>query len=170
MLLLLGTMLTDRVESHAVFPSRLHLCPGSFFEKDSIPKGHDVYILKYILHDWDDERALQILKNVKGAMVAEQSQEQQQQQQQQHSPHSHKRILVIEHVLPADNSGQPLYGYLLDMVMLTLTDNGKERTITEYEKLCEAAGLRVVTVHKSAQVSASDFHNLNVLEVALCDP
>lgn len=86
---------------------RLHIVKGNFFEADSIPRNHDSYLLKNILHDWDDDRAVQILVNVRKAMLSTMST----------LATERKRILLIEHVLP-DSNNSPHYGYLLDMLML----------------------------------------------------
>ena len=93
---------------------------GDFFA--SVPKGGDVYLLKRILHDWDDERALMILRNCHAAMTRE------------------SRLLIIDAVIAPGNDPDP--NKFLDINMLTLT-NGRERTAIELRTLCAAAGLAV---------------------------
>ncbi len=99
---------------------RCELRGGSFFE--AVPPDGDCYLLKDILHDWDDERALAVLRACRRAMAPA------------------ARLLVIERVLPAD--GTPAPGALVDVVMLVLT-GGQERTEREYRALLAAAGLRL---------------------------
>ncbi|MET0182485.1 MAG: methyltransferase [Caulobacterales bacterium] len=91
---------------------------GDFF--DRVPEGADLYILKFILHDWDDERSVKILRNVRAAMA------------------EGARVAVIEAVLPPTPVPHP--AWLMDLNMLAITE-GRERTAAEYGALFEAAGL-----------------------------
>lgn len=93
---------------------------GDFFE--TVPGGGDVYLLKNVLHDWDDERAARILANCRRAMPA------------------NGRVLLVESVLPArvDPAGPP-DAYLMDINML-VNFGGRERTETEFGALLTAAG------------------------------
>jgi O-methyltransferase domain len=100
---------------------RCSLVHGSFLE--GVPKGADAYFMKHIIHDWDDERCLLLLRKCHEAM-----------------PH-HAKLLVCEKVLP-DGSGAP-YTRILDLVMLLNTPGGRERTEPEYRALFEKAGLRL---------------------------
>jgi C-methyltransferase len=93
---------------------------GDFFA--SIPKGQDIYILSQILHDWDDEKSLRILGNIRDAMRPD------------------SRLLIVETVLPGDNAMH--FGNLYDMAMLVLV-GGQERTEAEYTSLVGRAGLRI---------------------------
>ena len=102
---------------------RLELATGDFFAK--VPSGGDAYMMKHIIHDWDDERAITILKNIKKAM----------------NPGG--RVLVIESVI-SDGNGQD-FGKLLDIEML-VSPGGKERTAAEYEDLFRRAGLRLTRI------------------------
>jgi hypothetical protein len=96
---------------------------GSFFE--SVPGGADAYLLRHIIHDWDDERATAILRQVGRAL----------------GPGG--RLLVVESVIPPGNG--PSFGKLLDLAML-LIPGGQERTEEEYRRLYEAAGFRLTRV------------------------
>ncbi len=100
---------------------RCELVAGDFFE--SVPSGGDAYILRYILHNWDDEQAISILKNCHRAMV------------------ENGKILVIEQVIPPGN--EPFIGKLLDLHMLVLFPGGCERTENEYRALFEASGFQL---------------------------
>lgn len=102
---------------------RCEYVTGDFFV--SVPTGADAYIMKHIIHDWDDDRALTILKNIRQAMNPE------------------GRVLVVESVI-ADGNGQD-FGKLLDIEML-VSPGGKERTAAEYEDLFKRAGLRLTRI------------------------
>jgi O-methyltransferase domain len=92
---------------------------GSFFE--SVPSGGDAYVLKHIVHDWDESKVLEILRNVRSAMAA------------------NTKLLVIETVIPADDREH--LSKLLDLEML-VAGTGKERTAVEYRQLLNRAGFR----------------------------
>jgi hypothetical protein len=111
-----------QVVAHFGVDARCDLVPGSFFE--AVPAG-DVYVLKTILHDWDDARAVRILQRCRQAM----------------SPHG--RVLVIELLLPerAIQGG----GFLNDLMMLVET-GGRERTEREYRALFAAAGFALAEI------------------------
>jgi len=93
---------------------------GDFFTTS--PEGQDVYILSQILHDWDDDNCLRILKTLRQAMRPD------------------SRLLIVETVLPGDNAMH--FGNLQDVAMLLLL-GGKERTEPEYAALLGRAGLRI---------------------------
>ena len=102
---------------------RCEVAGGSFFE--SVPAGGDGYLLKTVIHDWDDERALQILRNVRAAIAPG------------------GRVLLFEMVLP---EGAPAHlGLLLDLEML-VSAGGRERTRAEYTDLLARAGFRLTRV------------------------
>jgi hypothetical protein len=97
---------------------------GSFFER--VPAGADGYLMKYIIHDWNDDQCVRILSLCREAMAPG------------------GRVLVVEHVVPVGN--RPDFSKLLDINMLVGT-TGKERTRKEFERLFGAAGLRVRSIH-----------------------
>jgi hypothetical protein len=96
---------------------------GSFFE--SVPVGADAYLMRHIIHDWEDEKATTILRNVRQAIGKE------------------GRLLLVEGVIPPGND--PCFGKLLDLTMLTIP-GGKERTEEEYRTLYQAAGFRLARI------------------------
>jgi hypothetical protein len=102
---------------------RVKIEGGDFFQ--SVPSGGDAYILSHILHDWSEEQCLTILRNIRKAM----------------NPNG--RVLIIEMVLPPDDSPHP--GKILDMVMMVIP-GGEERTDAEYASLLEKAGFRLQRV------------------------
>ncbi|MCV7384276.1 methyltransferase [Mycolicibacter longobardus] len=102
--------------------SRCDIQGGSFFE--SVPAG-DTYLLKTVIHDWDDERACAILRNVRNAITPG------------------GKLLLFEMVLP---EGAPAHlGLLLDLEML-VAGGGKERTRREYAELLSQAGFELQRV------------------------
>jgi SAM-dependent methyltransferase len=96
---------------------------GSFF--DAVPEGADAYVLRHILHDWDDEKSLTILRNCHRAMRPDGT------------------LLVLESVIPPGN--EPFGGKFLDLVMM-LIPGGKERTAAEYRTLFEGAGFELTRI------------------------
>jgi hypothetical protein len=96
---------------------------GSFFE--SVPPGGDAYLLRHIIHDWDDERSLTILRNVRKVIPAA------------------GKLLVVEGVVPPGNG--PSFTKMLDLNMLVIP-GGKERTEVEYRELYARAGFRLTRV------------------------
>jgi hypothetical protein len=102
---------------------RCELTAGDFFE--SVPAGCDVYILQAVVHDWDDERCVTILANVRDAMP------------------SGGRLLVIENMLDADGREKDKLTRGFDLLMLVLTGSGRERTRAQFEALFARAGLRL---------------------------
>jgi hypothetical protein len=101
---------------------RVQLASGDFFQ--SVPAGGDAFVMKHIIHDWDDARALTILRNCRQA-----------------SPQA--KVILIEAVLPAGN--EPHLAKLLDLEMLTLP-GGRERTEDEFRALFAQAGYRLTRV------------------------
>lgn len=102
---------------------RCKIATGSFF--DGVPAGFDAYVLKAVVHDWPEDKALEILRNVCAAMPP------------------HGTLLLVEMVLPEGGSPHP--GKLLDLDMM-LTNGGRERTASEYAQLLSAAGFRLSRV------------------------
>ena len=100
---------------------------GDFFE--SVPAGADAYLIKSVLHDWDDERSRPLLARIRDAMRDD-------------SP-----LLVIEVLAPERLTGSPFDSIVVgsDLNMMLMT-GGKERTEAEYRALLASAGLRVTRV------------------------
>jgi len=103
--------------------NRLELVCGSFF--DSIPSGGDVYVLKNILHDWDDRRAKQILARCRDAMTTD------------------ARLLVVENFVSGPN--EPGKGKIADINMM-VRNGGRNRTEAELGDLLFASGFQVLRV------------------------
>jgi hypothetical protein len=109
------------------YDNRCETAAGSFFK--FIPANADAYLMKMVLHDWNDEQCLQILNNCNKAM----------------KPGS--KLLVLEAVIPEGNEPHP--GKFMDINMLAMT-GGRERTEKEFATLFAQAGLklsRVISTH-----------------------
>lgn len=106
---------------------RVRIAEGSFF--DSVPTNGDAYLLKNILHDWPDEKAVQILRNVRAAA----------------DPRA--AVLLVELVIPGHNRDFP--GKWADLEMM-LNLGARERTAAEYRDLLSEAGFRMTRVVKTA--------------------
>jgi DNA-binding IclR family transcriptional regulator len=104
--------------------ARVTVIGGDFFE--SVPGGGDVYVLSRVLHDWDDERAVRILKACRGAMT------------------DRGRVVIVEAILGDRVHDQPA-AVRMDLHMLTLA-SGKERTAAEFATLLQAANLRIARI------------------------
>lgn len=102
---------------------RCELVAGSFFE--SVPAGADAYVMKWIIHDWDDEHATRLLRVVRAAMRP-----------------AGGRLLVFDRVLPervTAGSAVDQSGTLMDLNML-VNVTGRERTEAEFRALFAASG------------------------------
>jgi hypothetical protein len=107
---------------------RCEIVGGDFFK--SVPAGCDAYLLRWIIHDWDHDRALTILRNCRQA-IGERG----------------GRLLLIESVIPAGSEFHP--GKMLDYIML-LCFGGQERTEEEFESLLREADFRLNKVAPTA--------------------
>jgi hypothetical protein len=102
------------------FEARSAMLPCDFLRE--VPSGCRAYLMKHVIHDWDDELAHTILANCRRAIPADGA------------------LLLVEWALPEGNL--PSTGKLLDVVMLVMT-GGKDRTIAEYSQLLASAGFRL---------------------------
>jgi hypothetical protein len=100
--------------------SRSTMRPCDFFRE--VPSGCRAYVMKNVIHDWDDERAQNILANCRRAVPTDGA------------------LLLVEWGLPEGNALSA--GKFADVVMLLLT-GGKERTVEEYRRLLGRAGFRL---------------------------
>jgi hypothetical protein len=99
---------------------RCEVASGDFFE--SVPKGADAYLMKYIVHDWDDEQCIRLLSNCRSAMPPG------------------GRVLVVDHVVAPGNRFD--WSKLLDINMMVMLGS-KERTKEEFRQLFSRSGLRL---------------------------
>jgi hypothetical protein len=92
----------------------------------AVPAGGDAYVMKHIIHDWDDVRAILILKNIATAMGVKKA-----------------HVVLLESVIPA--GPEPDLGKFIDIEMLALP-GGKERTEKEFAELFATAGFNLTRV------------------------
>ncbi|MET8447953.1 methyltransferase [Streptomyces sp. NPDC005209] len=108
----------DRCTTHA----------GGLF--DPVVQGGDAYVLKHIVHDWPEEQALQILRNIRAAI----------------NPGG--KLLLVEMVLP-EGGNEPHSGKLVDLWLMLLV-GGKERSTSQYADLLSRAGFKLERVVETA--------------------
>ena len=108
-----------QVLAHHGLAARVDLAAGDFFT--SVPEA-DVYLLSWILHDWDDESCRRILRTIKDSAAPG------------------ARLVIAESVMPPDDTPHPTK--LTDLTMLAML-TGRERTAGEYEALLSAAGFNL---------------------------
>jgi hypothetical protein len=99
---------------------RVELVGGDFFQE--VPSGGDLYLLKQILHDWDDGQCSTILRNIHRAAAPQ------------------SKLLIVEMLIP--DKPEPSSVFLLDLSMLVLL-GGRERTRQEFAALLSAAGYQL---------------------------
>ena len=112
----------DRV---ALLNGRCRAIAGDFFK--AVPEGGDLYLMKMIIHDWDNESAGMILKNCRKALAQK----------------PNAKLLLFEMVLPTGN--EPHMAKLLDIEMLVFP-GGHERTPEQYRQLFAESGLRLTRI------------------------
>ena len=103
--------------------NRCEALTGDFFK--AVPAGGDAYVMKWIIHDWEDEKAITILKNCRQHM----------------QPNG--RLIIVDCVVPEND--EPDFSKTFDLNMLVMT-GGKERTAAEFEQLLAAAGFKLLRV------------------------
>jgi orsellinic acid C2-O-methyltransferase len=101
---------------------------GNFFER--VPAGYDLHILKWILHDWDDEACGELLAACRAALPDD------------------GRLLVVEQLLPdvVPDSGELHPAVAMDLIMLVNFADARERRLHEYEALLTGAGFAIHAV------------------------
>jgi SAM-dependent methyltransferase len=122
-----GNAEAARLLAAAGLAPRAEVVAGDFFQ--AVPEGADAYILKSVIHDWDDEESVAILKSCRKAIAAG------------------GRLLLVERVMPERMNASPVHQRMamLDMNMLALP-GGRERTEAEYRALFAAAGFKLARV------------------------
>ncbi len=108
---------------HKTCVGRCSYLAGDFF--DSVPEGADAYLLCGAIHDWDDDRAVTILRNCRRAMAKS------------------GRVLLVDMVVPEDDAA--CFSKLLDLNMLVM-NGGRERTKAEFRTLLDAADYKLTRI------------------------
>lgn len=109
--------------------ARVQSAGGSFFEK--IPPGGDLYLLKQILHDWEDDDCVTILRNIRTAIAPG------------------GRLIVVDRLMPEQVGPHPAYN--MDLYMLLLL-GARERKLSEFEALFARSGFRLEKVTEDPNV------------------
>ncbi|MEV5341656.1 DUF6875 domain-containing protein [Streptomyces sp. NPDC052676] len=106
---------------------RCEAVEGDFF--GTLPSGGDLYVLRHILHDWDDDACVRLLRSCRAAMAPG------------------ARLALVDHMTdPADGPERAEWGALMDLYMMTLFGGGRERGRAETEALLRRAGFTVTAV------------------------
>jgi hypothetical protein len=106
---------------------RCEFVPGDFFEQ--VPDGADAYILKSVIHDWDDTRSVAILHNIRHAMAPQ------------------GKLLLVEMMLPARVDQTAMSQIIAGSdVNMMVNVGGRERTAAEFITLLDAAGFRLTRI------------------------
>ncbi|MGH9210195.1 MAG: methyltransferase [Acidimicrobiales bacterium] len=98
---------------------------GDFFA--AVPTGADAYLAKQVLHDWDDERATAILRNLRAAVAPG------------------GRVLILERMLPEVVTPRDAPTLLVDVLMMVVT-GGRERTEQDFQRLFDAAAFELASI------------------------
>jgi hypothetical protein len=102
---------------------RCETVAGDFFK--SVPAGGDAYIMKWIIHDWDEEKATTILRNCRKRMA------------------ENSKLILVDCVVP--ETDEPHFSKFIDLNMLVMT-GGKERTAHEFEQLLAGADFKLTRI------------------------
>ena len=126
---------TAAAQAAGMESERLRVHPGDFF-MDALPSA-DCYLIMQVIHDWNDQKAAQILAAIRKAAAPR------------------AKLLLIECIVPEDS--KPSWTKMLDLQMLTLL-SGKERTEKEYSEMLRTTGFhldRVIDVGMSTSILES---------------
>jgi hypothetical protein len=111
---------------------------GDFFNVDSIPDAQDgdVYFMRTILHDWSNEEAVEILRNIHTKMGSKKA-----------------TLLIGEMAIPERSVvGVPPAMYHVDMQMMAIFASAKERTPTMWKELLKEGGFEMVAIHPTRSI------------------
>ena len=107
----IGDRLAELLEGHCLY---------------SVPEGGDLYIMMFVIHNWDDQRAIKILQNCRESMA------------------EGGKVLLVEMVMPSGND--PFVGKFVDLESLLTTPGGYERSEVQYRSLLAAAGYEITRI------------------------
>ncbi len=99
---------------------------GDFFA--SVPEGGDAYILKSVIHDWDDARSTKILQRCRQAMTAGGT------------------LLIVEPLMPPKVESPAIAGMVMSDLNMLVVTGGRERTEVEFRALLESAGFALTSI------------------------
>jgi hypothetical protein len=108
--------------------NRASATAGDFFK--GVP-GSENILMSHILHDWEDEACITILKNCRSAIARD------------------GKLLVVEMLIP-ESRNQPAAAKHMDLMMMIVTGRGRERTVAEFDRLFQASGFKLARVVPTA--------------------
>jgi SAM-dependent methyltransferase len=97
----------------------------------SVSAGGDIYLMKRVVHNWDDDRSIRLMKNCAAAMTPG------------------GKLLIVEMVVSHRNEQD--FSKLMDLQMMVMTQGGRERTEEEYRSLYSAAGLEMRDIYRTPE-------------------
>jgi hypothetical protein len=115
----------EEFASREIDKDRWNFVSGDMFDIPTIPSA-DAYILKHILHGFNDNKCLQVLSSIRQANEKKKD--------------SSTTIFIVEHIILPEGAISNWQTYGLDMAMAVLTDNARERKQEEYEELLKKTG------------------------------
>ena len=115
---------TPAVLTGAGVTGRCEVVGGDFFE--NVPAA-DAYVMKHIIHDWEDDKAIAILRNCRKALSGKPG----------------GKVILVEFVVPPGN--EPHASKVIDIEML-MYPGGHERTAQEFRELFAKAGFRMTKI------------------------
>jgi hypothetical protein len=120
----------ERARPHiedAGLAEQCQLATGNFF--DAVPGGADIYMMRHIIQDWNDQQAATILRNCRAALAPG------------------GKVLVLESIISPGN--EPMFAKWLDLTMLVMA-GGRERTEAQFRELFASAGLKLARIVPTA--------------------
>jgi len=120
---------TELRMQEAGLSDRCECVGGNFFE--SVPQGADFYVIKHVLHDWDDEHAVEILRNIRRAMRPD------------------SRLLIVEGLVEHDFVGGEFFRRWWDIIQLAQT-LGRARTVGQMQGMLEKSALQLDSLQPTA--------------------
>ncbi len=121
-----GLDAASRTLAAAGVADRATVTAGDFFT--SVPAGADAYLLKSVLHDWDDEKAARILRTCRDAMAPGGA------------------VLAVEPGLPSTVDNPAVTGVVMSDLNMLVNTGGRERTLDEFRAVFTSAGLTLASV------------------------
>jgi ubiquinone/menaquinone biosynthesis C-methylase UbiE len=107
---------------------RCQFVGGDFFK--AVPSGGDAYLIKHVIHDWDDARAIEILTSCRRVIA------------------TNGKLLIVEGIYPPriDQSPESRRAAANDVSLLVISASGRQRSEVEFRSLYEAAGFRLTRI------------------------
>ena len=118
----------EEFKSRMIAESKYKFVAGDMFDSSTIPRA-DAYVIKHVLHNFDDAKVVDILSSIRQA-------------NQDRIKQSSVSVFIVEHIILPDGAMSNWQSHALDIAMLYACENASERTQQEFERLFEKAGLK----------------------------